>query len=63
MDAKTIKGYLQEISDKVDENTTIEDVYNHFSLLRDIDEAEEQMRMGRVVPHSEVKKASQEWLR
>jgi hypothetical protein len=63
MDAKTIKGYLQEIAHKVDENTTIEDVYNHFSLLRDIDEAEEQMRMGLVVPHAEVKKMSQEWLR
>jgi hypothetical protein len=63
MEAKRIKGYLQEISNKVDETTTIEDIYNHLALLREIDEAEEQMRLGMVVPHSEVKKMSQEWLR
>ena len=63
MDAKTIKGYLHEISEKVDDTTTIEDIYNHLALLREIDEAEEQMRMGLVVPHQDFKKMSQEWLR
>ena len=63
MEAKKIKAYLQELANKVDEHTTIEDVYNHLGLLRDIDEAEEQMKLGQVVPHSEVKKQSQEWLK
>ncbi len=41
MEARGIKGYLQGLADKVDEHTTIEDVYSHLALLREVDEAEE----------------------
>jgi hypothetical protein len=63
MDAKRIKAYLLELADKVDSKTTLEDIYNHLALLRDIDQAEEEVKLGLVVPDSEVRKMAREWLK
>ena len=37
-----LKKYLIEIANKLTPETTLEDVYQHLSLLSDIDESEQQ---------------------
>jgi len=48
---------------QVDDNTSLEDIYNHLALLNDIELSEDQEKKGQIVSHDEVEKRSSEWLK
>jgi len=58
-----LKEYLIQISDRITEKTTLEDVYEQLSLLNDIEESEEQIEKGQTKSQSEVEEESKEWLK
>jgi hypothetical protein len=58
-----LKKYLIQIADKLTPESTLEDVYEHLSLLSDIDESEQQEKNGEVLTQKEVQARSREWLR
>ena len=63
MESQKIKDSLIKIAEKVNNNTTIEDVYKQLSYLADIEESEEQEKNGEVLTQEEVEKISKEWLK
>lgn len=58
-----LKEYLNQIADRLTEDSTLEDVYEQLSLLADIDESEEQVEKGEVLSQKEVEEQSKEWLK
>ena len=58
-----LKEYLNQIADRLTEDSTLEDVYEQLSLLADIDESEEQVEKGEVLTQKEVEEKSKEWLK
>ena len=58
-----LKAYLNQIADRLTENSTLEDVYEQLSLLADIDESEYQVEKGEILTQKEVEERSKEWLR
>ncbi|MFC4872855.1 hypothetical protein [Negadavirga shengliensis] len=63
MKAVKLKEYLNQIADRLTEDSTLEDVYEQLSLLADIDESEEQVEKGEVLTQKEVEEKSKEWLK
>jgi hypothetical protein len=63
MEASTLKKHLIEIAEKLTPESTIEDVYQHLSLLSDIDDSEEQERNNEVLTQNQVREASRKWLK
>jgi hypothetical protein len=47
--AVNLKAYLNQIADRLTEDSTLEDVYEQPSLLADIDESEEQVERGKTL--------------
>jgi hypothetical protein len=47
MESSVLKKHLLEIAEKLTPESTIEDVYQHLSLLADIDESENQEKKVR----------------
>lgn len=58
-----LKEYLNQIADRLTEDSTLEDVYEQLSLLADIDESEEQVEKGEILSQKEVEEQSKEWLK
>jgi predicted transcriptional regulator len=58
-----LKEYLNQIADRLTEDSTLEDVYEQLSLLADIDESEDQVEKGEVLTQKEVEEKSKEWLK
>ena len=63
MKVEVLKNYLIQIADKLTPESTLEDVYEHLSLLSDIDESERDELLGNTFTQEEVKKISSEWLK
>lgn len=62
MESKKLKESLIKIAEKVDKETTLEDIYVQLSYLADIEESEEQEAKGEVLTQDEVEKNSKKWL-
>ena len=58
-----LKEYLNQIADRLTEDSTLEDVYEQLSLLADIDESEEQVDKGEILTQKEVEERSKERLK
>ncbi|MFM9837490.1 MAG: hypothetical protein ACKVOQ_04455 [Cyclobacteriaceae bacterium] len=54
MNSEKLKEYLLHIAENIKPNTQLDDFYNQLALLADIDEFEEQEKLGMVVSHEEV---------
>jgi len=63
MKAVKLKAYLNQIAERLTEESTLEDVYEKLSLLADIDESEEQLETGEILTQKEVEERSKEWLK
>lgn len=63
MKSVKLKAYLNQIADRLTEDSTLEDVYEQLSLLADIDESEEQVEKGEILTQKEVEEQSKEWLK
>jgi hypothetical protein len=63
METQKLKDSLLKIAEKVDPNTTIEDIYKQLSYLADIEESEEQESRGEVLTQVTVEKLSKDWLK
>jgi hypothetical protein len=61
MKSNPLKKYLLEIADKVDENTTLEDIYEQLSFLNDIAISEKQYKNNETLSHSQLVKESENW--
>ncbi|HSI75095.1 MAG TPA: hypothetical protein VK957_04355 [Lunatimonas sp.] len=61
--AVKLKAYLNQIADRLTENSTLEDVSEQLSLLADVDESEEQVERGGILTQKEVEERSKEWLK
>ena len=62
MKSVKLKAYLNQIAERLTEDSTFEDVYEQLSLLADI-ESEEQVEKGEILTQKEVEERSKEWLR
>ncbi len=62
MESQKLRESLLKIAEKVDPNTTLEDIYKQLSFLSDIEESEEQDAKGEVLTQEEVEKVSKQWL-
>lgn len=58
-----LKSYLLRIIDKIDDQTTVEDIFKQIALLEDIYIAEEQIAQGEGIPQEELEKRSQLWIK
>jgi predicted transcriptional regulator len=54
MVSEKLKEYLLHIAENIKPKMQLADVYNQLALLADIDESEEQEKLGRVISHEEV---------
>lgn len=54
MKTSTLKRHLIEVAEKPSSESTIKDVYAHFSLLTDIDESERQEKDGEMLTKNQV---------
>jgi hypothetical protein len=63
METQKLKDSLLKIAEKVDPDTTIEDVYKQLSYLADIEESEEQESRGEVLTQDTAEKLSKDWLK
>ncbi len=63
MKASTLKKHLIKIAESLTPESTIEDVYEHLSLLAEIDESERQVKDGDVLTQNQVQEASAKWLK
>lgn len=61
--AVNLKAYLNQIADRLTEDSTLEDVYEQLSLLADIDEYEEQVVRGKTLTQKEIEEISKERLK
>ena len=62
MEALVLQNYLLNIADKVTDKTTVEDVFEQFLMLLDIEESERQIKDGLVFSHENVKQEAYTWL-
>lgn len=62
MESKKIKESLLKIAEKVETDTTLEDIYKQLAYLADIEESEEQEAKGEIISQDEVEKVSKQWL-
>ena len=58
-----LKNNLLQIAQQVDQHTTLEDVYKLLAMLEDVEASEAQVERGEVIPHEEVMKQSEQWLK
>lgn len=63
MTALKLKENLKQIADRINEKTSIEDVFKELSLLIDIEESEEQEKNGEIYSQKEVETLSKQWLK
>ncbi|MGL1889369.1 MAG: hypothetical protein OCD76_22835 [Reichenbachiella sp.] len=58
-----LKEHLLNIADRLTPESTLEDVYEHLSMLSDIEESEKQEKSGEILSQSEVEHSSRAWLK
>lgn len=58
-----LKDHLIKIAESLTINSTVEDVYEQFALLVDIEESEKQVEQGETLTQKEVEEKSKEWLK
>jgi len=58
-----LKEHLIQIADKLTPDSTLEDVYEHLSLLTDIEVSENQEKNQEVITQQEVEHLSRQWLK
>ena len=58
-----LKEHLMQIADKLTPDSTLEDVYEHLSLLTDIEVSENQEKNQEVITQQEVEHLSRQWLK
>ena len=58
-----LQDYLLNIAQKVTEETTVENIFEQFQMLLDIEEAEQQIENGLVYTHEQIKQEANEWLK
>ena len=58
-----LKKHLIQIADKLKPDSTLEDVYEHLSLLTDIEISENQEKNQEVFAQEEVQHQSKQWLK
>lgn len=63
METIKLEESLLQIAEKVEKDTTIEDVFKQLSYLIDIEESEEQERNGDIKSQEEIEKISKEWFK
>lgn len=56
MESTKLKESLLKIAERVEPETTLEDIYQQLAFLSDIEESEEQEARGEVVTQEEVEK-------
>jgi hypothetical protein len=62
METPVLKDYLLNIANKVTEETTVEDAFEQFLMLLDIEESEKQIENGLVFSHEQVKEEASKLL-
>jgi len=63
MTAATLKESLLHIAEKIDSNTSIEDVFKELSYIADVDESEQQEESGQTLSQEEVKLMAKKWVK
>ncbi len=63
MNSEKIKEYLKQISERITQDTQLEDIYDQLALLADIDESEEQESKGETFTQKEVEDKAKIWLK
>lgn len=63
MEDSLLKKYLIQIAENLTAKSTLEDVYAQLSLLADIDESEEDEKIGNILSQQEVQVLSKQWLK
>lgn len=58
-----LKEHLIKIAESITSDSTVEDVYDQFALLLDIEESEMQVENGQTLSQKEVEDKSEEWLK
>ena len=58
-----LKEHLMQIADKLTPDSTLEDAYEHLSLLTDIEVSENQEKNQEVITQQEVEHLSRQWLK
>ena len=59
---QALKRYLLSIIDKIDEETTVEDIFRQIALLEDIYIAEQQIDRGEEISQEELENRSETWI-
>lgn len=63
MTAAALKESLLHIAEKIDSNTSIEDVFKELSYIADVDESEQQEESGQTLLQEEVKLMAKKWVK
>ena len=58
-----LQDYLLNIAQKVTEETTVEDIFEQFQMLLDIEESEQQIENGLVYTQEQIKQEANVWLK
>ena len=62
METPILQDYLLNIAKKVTAQTTVEDIFEQFQMLLDIEESERQIKNGLVFSHEQIKQEAYTWL-
>ena len=60
---QTLKIYLQKLIEKIDEQTTVEDIFKQIALLEDIYISQQQIARGEGITQEELEKRSKLWIK
>ena len=60
---QALKRYLLKLIEKIDEKTTVEDIFKQIALLEDIHTSEQQIAGGEGIPQDVLEKRSQLWIK
>ena len=58
-----LKSYLLKLIEKIDEQTTVEDIFKQIALLEDIYISEQQIARGEGITQEELEKRSKLWIK
>lgn len=58
-----LKTYLQMLIEKIDEQTTVEDIFKQIAMLEDIYISKQQIARGEGIPQKELEKQSKLWIK
>ncbi|MEL6590268.1 MAG: hypothetical protein AAFQ87_05185 [Bacteroidota bacterium] len=58
-----LKSYLKRLIDKIDDQTTVEDIFKQIALLEDVYTAETQITQGEFISQEDLEKRSQLWIK